>query len=70
MRLVLFDKELTDLRNDIAHTLSDTAGDVTLSVDEAVSHEAAHVLTDGHFAHTLPRVKHSHVINRVRRALT
>jgi hypothetical protein len=32
----LLDKELTDLRNDIAHTLSDTAGEVTLSVDEAL----------------------------------
>jgi hypothetical protein len=32
----LLDKELTDLRNDIAHTLSDTSGEVTLSVDEAL----------------------------------
>jgi hypothetical protein len=32
----LLDKELTDLRVDIAHTLSDKSGEVTLSVDEAL----------------------------------
>ena len=32
----LLDKELTDLRVDIAHTLSDESGEVTLSVDEAL----------------------------------
>lgn len=32
----LLDKELTDLRVDIAHTLSDESGEITLSVDEAL----------------------------------
>ena len=32
----LLDKELADLRNDIAHALTENSGAVTLSVDEAL----------------------------------